>query len=109
MDDLVSDRKANEIGQRTKFQFAHHSSAVRFDSLDAQVKKLGNPLVAVSFGEKLDDFALSRCQSLYRRWSGLRTPGFQKAIENYLRNASAEERLVPRQTFHGWNELIGRI
>src|SRR2546423_4175833 len=64
LDEVVADGITNQIGERIQPEFSQNARAMRLCCPDADTKRFGNFLVAFSFGQELDDLALSRTQTL---------------------------------------------
>src|SRR5258708_38361035 len=57
--DSVTDRVANEIAHGTEAQLSHDVGAVRLDRLHAHPERRRRLLIALSFGDELNDLSLA--------------------------------------------------
>ena len=99
LNNSVADRISHERGRRIEIEFAHGGGAVRFHRLQADVQKLPDFLVRMSFGDELDHAALSVGKNQ------LGTAGTrQKGIEQRGGHLACEEWLMLDEQLHGLDE-----
>ena len=61
--DVVADGVHDHLGQRVEVQLKHDVGAVSFGRIDADVEETGDFLVALAFGEELEDLPFAWCQA----------------------------------------------
>ena len=60
LDELVPHGIAHKFSGRSNIELAHRRRSVSLDCLDADIEQSCDFLVAISFSDKLHDFALAR-------------------------------------------------
>jgi len=66
LDNFIANGVADELGDRMKVLLKHDVGAMSFGSLYADAEEVRDFLVALSLGEKLEDFAFARGQTAPR-------------------------------------------
>jgi hypothetical protein len=94
LDDFVADGVHNEVGEGMKAELEHDIGAVGFGGVDADVEERGDFLVALAFGEKLENFAFAGSEAGAGGFGGIGDIG----------DASGEIRLVLTEGVNGGQE-----
>src|SRR6185295_8194383 len=76
-DDFISHGVPHQLAYRMEMEFPHDVSAVRFHGLDTDAEHVGDFLVALAFGEQLDDFPFARSE---RPAGGFTIFGFERSF-----------------------------
>ena len=79
LNNLVADRKADEIRKRFQAELAHCGGAVRLNRFYAEIQNSGYLLVTLALGKKLDNLSFPRCEPIAWSGRGLRLAGLEKA------------------------------
>ena len=81
----IADSVTNELGRRGNTEFSHHGRTVCLDRLEADAESVGDPLVALTFGDKgttVCSLCVRSVPDPFGSWKG--AIGDRKACEVWL-------------------------
>ena len=107
----MADSVADNIRREVEVELAHQVGAVRLGGLDADAEHFGDPLGGLALGNKLDDLALARPQSLQRLVDNLLAPQlpWRAMLARFMMNAARDDYSFQRPSRRETTSLLPRL